>query len=649
MRKISIFLFLFCISLCSLIYANPNCFQESCSDLQLPGGNSFTGYASNIVNSDSSNVYERCILPGSEFSPVVFDYDNDGSLDILITSASNLRFYTANCVLEKIYTASGSTAMPVITNFDGDDILEIVISHTLSTLEWIHWNSSLDDFSVVKEINASENGGSAAVTVANIVCSFNSEEKQCDFAEGTNMYIADFDDDIGIYKAGELPTAVVDFDSAAVQISHGLTSVRTTALGSYRMSLPSWNGNDAFWYFLNDTGDYMTETTGDISSASTAISRGFSQQGFWAAVGGARYFFGRMDYKKTNREQTIGVWDTGLSSMLYPCGTSYCTSSGNLTSNWMVADYDKDGSKEACLFIKPYLATDEATFRCWKEPFLSPSVDFQCPINISSSFVMADFYPDNATMAVATPQGILSMENSQCYYAHEIGYASLYTEEMNSSGLVLTQGAASSPFYIYSDTSGLGFVFRNPNAGSACGNGVCEDYENGFSCPADCLEPGEYECTSDDDCSTAYPYCILNTCVASSNISVTCILDTDCPFTDPFCYGGVCIKGWSSGQPAANATAQQAQVDAAFDETIGILFGTSTLFKFLVSISLIIAVMVMVASYTQSGLVIAISGLMMTIFVTVAGLMPIYVLILIIISGIGFAAFKIMFSSPGGG
>jgi hypothetical protein len=79
-------------------------------------------------------------------------------------------------------------------------------------------------------------------------------------------------------------------------------------------------------------------------------------------------------------------------------------------------------------------------------------------------------------------------------------------------------------------------------------------------------------------------------------------------------------------------TPEQQVIDDSVNETLGILFGTSALLKLLVAIGIIIAVMVGVAQYTPSPVVQILSGVLTMIALTFLGLMPIYILLIMILS-----------------
>jgi len=317
----------------------------------------------------------------------------------------------------------------------------------------------------------------------------------------------------------------------------------------------------------------------------------------------------------------------------------------------MVGDYDKDGSNEFCTPVTTGLSNPGFILNCYDDSFTLELSHLFLVANTTPGMVMGDFLPDHAFLGIATYEGIWYInETNTSHGILEYDSGKHYEQANNPGSMAVVASSGTSPMYVYTDDD-EGFIVRDTFVGLSCGDGICQNFENDFNCPVDCVIRGAEECITDADCavlSSQYPYCIDNLCIASDNLNQTCTKDTDCDFTNPFCYSGICIKGWFSGVPITNATAAQQQVDDAFDSTIGIIFGTSTLLKFLISIALIIGIMITVAQKTSSSVVIGLSGLMMTIFVTVSGLMPIYVLILIVISSIGFVAMKTFVPTGGG-
>jgi len=85
------------------------------------------------------------------------------------------------------------------------------------------------------------------------------------------------------------------------------------------------------------------------------------------------------------------------------------------------------------------------------------------------------------------------------------------------------------------------------------------------------------------------------------------------------------------GSLPALPSAAQTTIDSDIDNTLGLLFGTSTKLKLLCAIGIIIAIMISVASYIKNAVVIAISGILTMIGLTFLGLIPLYIMILFLV------------------
>jgi len=72
-------------------------------------------------------------------------------------------------------------------------------------------------------------------------------------------------------------------------------------------------------------------------------------------------------------------------------------------------------------------------------------------------------------------------------------------------------------------------------------------------------------------------------------------------------------------------------IDDSIDSTLGIFFGTSQKLKLIVSMGLFIGIMASVASQTKNGFVLASSGLATLIMLTFLGLIPAYIMILLMV------------------
>jgi len=642
MRKtilVTLFLFIFILS---NVLAVGIWVQEGNTDLTLPGGTGDILFASNIANLiDQANIsYDKCNINPSLYTPIANDFDGDGFNDVVLSRNTGIEVFNTNCeVIEKITTSAAIATPPVLMNTDTDDDQEIVFAVSQQAYAY-EYNGS--DFVLLHNITIDD----TLFVPTMMACS--RDVHKCTF-----------------FDSGNKSTVMIDFVASTATLNRDTlnnTAAAHTGYSGLSMS-DTFEQVDIYTSFC-----YMEEQG---STAGHSTCQLIDEDGIDANVA-------------FNIDWTVQNWGVGrynyLSSNIVKIGSVYRIVSqawvDTATDGWginvndlsgtellaltetdndlrygtvMVGDYDKDGNNELCTPVTTGTVNPGFILNCYDDSMtLKLSHQFLIA-NTTSGMVMADFLPDHNFLGIATMEGIWYINETNITHGileYETG--DHYVQASHDGSMIVLPSSGTSPMYVYTDDD-EGFIVRDTFVGISCGDGICQSFETDFSCSLDCAPTGAEECISDSDCVSAYPYCISNLCVASTNITKTCSQDTDCDFTNPICYENVCISGFMSGTPSSGVADPIGQAtDDAFDSTIGTLFGAGTMFKFLVAIALIIAIMVMVSQHTQAPVVIGISGLLMTIFVTVAGLMPMYVLILIIISAIGFATLKI-FTTPGGG
>ena len=104
--------------------------------------------------------------------------------------------------------------------------------------------------------------------------------------------------------------------------------------------------------------------------------------------------------------------------------------------------------------------------------------------------VLGDFYPGSNHLVFGTVEGLF-------YYNTTTGnitkiWSSGYAGNMSTYfgyPIVYMDGSAGSPMMVYAD-SNIGFAIKSSIIGSACGDGVCNAYENAFTCANDCVYSG---------------------------------------------------------------------------------------------------------------------------------------------------------------
>lgn len=652
--KKTIFLTIFFIFLFPIVFGNSNWFQEGNADANFPGGNGQILFASNYANAVTTldNItYEKCTVDGSLYTPVATDFTGDGFNEFVVTTTNRIKIYDSDCSQVSQILAT-PRAMPVIMNFDNDADQEIVFI-TATSLEAWEFDSTTYFFNNTLNISTTD------LEPLDFFGCARDQDKCVGFKTGSNDTLA-FDLDLG--------TATLNSD---VMISTPINTPTNSPRGYNGLAFTdTFLGTDVYTPFCfmknlsvspnayicqlinidgQDVGVIWDEAIGTLFGtnnlthmSATIIKLGSAFRVFqsWTAdtTGNPVSGWSVQDLQGTP------IQSNSLQQATLEFGNS------------MIADFDKDGSNEMCNMRD--LSPTRINFTCWASDFSQTNYDLSTglgdTIDVTQGAVMADFNPESDYMCLANYEGIYCVNATNTSHLDKIFNTSLSWSQTSDSGFSITVGSAGvAHAYIYADSDET-FIVRNTVVSFACGDGICQDFENSFTCSADCQIVEELEegtCNSDADCVPTYPYCITGLCVASDNISQTCTFDSDCPYNNPFCYSGFCIKGWQTGVPdSENVTAQEQEVNDSIDGTMGILFGTSTLLKYIVALAIIIGITVTVAQNTKSDLAVLLTSIFATILVTILGLVPIYVLILIIISAVAIVTLKtFLFPSAGGG
>lgn len=632
--------------------ANSNCFNYACSDLNLPGGSGFTISGSNIPGQNNAPTYQKCNIIATDTSPLVFDYDNNGFPDVITISESTLRAYSPNCViLHSQSITTGPEGSATVSNIDADAYQELAFTNGTNAL-FYEWNGST--FLLLENIDIQAFTG--LTNVQGMACSRASGLDSCIATSraADDVFLINWSNSSSTVKLAELPrNSGVDFDASGSYQGLGIGREATTQY--YRYATPSFNGNDFFFDTMDSNGNFL-QSSGDISSASGAISNPIYYQSAWGKIGTNFYLFLHATYSKTSLEMAHIVYDVDMNAKVSPCGNSYCISSTNYTSNWAVADFNKDGVNEACMLISNE-PSNAMTLRCYDESFTTPIINQPCAVqHPDAGLYMADFFPTNSTLGIATGTGIYSTENGACTKKGNSTYTYASISWNQTQAIGFSYGSFSMPVYVFDDGN-TAFIIRDTSSVDTCGNDVCEDYENAFSCAADCLNittaPGV--CSTDIDCPTAYPYCLLGLCIASEvGTNFTCTFDTDCPYNAPFCYEGYCVTAAQVGIPNATGSStatKNANLDNSIDFFVDTIFGTSPYFKFLIAVLTTIGIVFAASRHSDNAMVVIFIGVFSIVLFTVLGFIPSYVLILMIVVGliIAFLGRHIMGQSAGNG
>ena len=554
-------IFAFCFG---FVNANIGWYQNANSNYQSYGGNSFIMYGSNTLNPEENITYSKCTISTTDYQPVVADFTRDGVKEIVLTNTDDNEIYFYNSVCELVDTysleedimAMPMISFPIVYNLP---VLNILTNKTYT--KYGYFSSSVGFDTIGTDITYSdyvwwEDGGSL------------------DFFICDNDYCLAFkkDDDL-IYHFDINANVFTNTTNTLSDIIFDHTIGISDSLGFNGLSSIEGLGTDDNWAIVCNIGEFrvgipfncdlinlkngVIEQTIDMP-----IHVGYTfEKIFNLDIGGAiqsnekriytSYYLG---ISTTRRAFGINVFDLN-GNLIY--NDSYLSSSAvdnNDYSNIVVADFNKDGNNEMC-----YLTcnrTNYANFSCYdsdfNEVFFQENVtnsytssgtdyEFGCP-----NFVLGDFMSEYDNLCMATIEGIFCFnETNHTIHEYDTGYTS-----GNGTPLVVEINNDGYLGVVYSDNV-RGFVITPDFINySTCGNGICEAWENSFTCSEDCyyIPPdvedaeGEYRegspCETDDDC-TGDLRCEYGVCTKLPG-GYECTSDSDCLSGE--CLNGKCTK-----------------------------------------------------------------------------------------------------------
>ena len=584
---------LFLIVVLLSIFSIPSAFsvytldQEANADQNLGGGRGFIGYGSNIANQLTNYSYDLCNIGNGDFSPLIYDFDNNGVVDVLVVDGNRLELYSINCdFITDFALGDTARAMPVLANFDGDEYKEIYILFD-ETAKSYQYDTTLDSFVLTATVDYNADVG--ATNLDYISCPQSSYKTCVAYNKGSAVvYVLDFETETAEERTGELPRAMLSSGS----VTQGITSSNYLPAGMYYTPQCLSQGSTTNYLSCNiidPTGYNQSINSGDLGSASFSITNVYYHSTFIAKMGNAYRIFMNVDYEKNSafdRYQTI-VFDSGFTQLHKVQGGG---DHANQTSNWIVADYDKDGLNDACYLVN---VTPDTYFRCYDAGFnLVKDINVTGTMDISKSLVFADFNNSKDTLGLATMEGI--------FYENDAGtdFEEFYdTGETSSgyrSGSVVSIPSTGSPIYVYVDSTD-GFIVRDTEAVALCGNGVCDTFENDFTCPADCqvnvtglLNATGEACIVDNDCESGY--CSGGFCQLKGEYA-------ECTSNDQ------CLSGTCSNNVCTNPGTWE-QIEASKTE----IFGNTTATNNFISIFITLAVVITIVIYGKNLMSVALAG-----------------------------------------
>lgn len=663
MKKIISIFSIFLVFILGLSFVNANLYwsQEANANYDLGLGTRFTAYGSNHLNPISDLIgtdYSLCSITKSDYTPIVSDFGQTGELKVVVTDTgtNKLSIYNSDCSLfQEINVGSSIDAMPVLLRPKSYFDQQIIVL-TDGYLKSYEYSFELGYFVLV---GTTELYARSLVTYYYLTCFdfvFDSESNSECIAIG--VYIGDSyvsNCNMDNFSVISSITGSIAHDSYLEQFDYsGLSNIRNV-IDDEQFYVPlgffSLHTTDYYGYLLNRTGSSLAVYDGGHSFSDQDDTFKESSD-FIAKIGNNyRLFSYRLTGISTENKSFSSVFINDLSgnNLFYSASTEVCSpfDMDNISykrySNWAVADYDMDGSNEACFLVK--LANDEIWLQCY-ENTLSESdgdirVNYTGLINDTGNFILADFVPSKDVLGIATKEGI--------FYPGDKVYSTGKTADFGFPITTINSIYAQTPMYVYTDDD-EGFIVYADVGIDSCGNGDCEYWETPLSCcdyddclignstrcdccyfPPDVDYEGEYRegspCKTDADCADGLK-CEYGVCTKLTG-GAECTQDSDCLSGE--CLNGYCTKAswWKMFVASKN---QMMGDDVDTNNFLSLFF--------------ILAIAGFLGYYGNVWMGIS-SFYVLGIFFAIVGWLSVFILFGLIITGIIAIVFKLSISGEG--
>lgn len=611
-----VFALLFAVN-CIAVPGTTSWYQQANSDYYQTTYSNIGGYSSqnqNRFTSLDNSSYYICSLPPSNSENAAADINNDGLLEIALTTGSQLVVYNENCEQKFLKTGSFYTAN-VISDYNDDGYLEFLVSNSTHFIR-IGYNTSINDLGILGTIKAT--GG-----VSDVTCMIPLEK--CFYAAhlATSGYLLDFDT-LNITLAPALGYQYKAIAGELSTIRYNSAALYRTLSCSRSYFAPSYQKCDVF----NENGQNILTLTSSVAVVGTDK---LDYNAFPSYLGTSLFYFTMSRFVQTGAIQktTNEIFDVSGNSVYYNLV--------NISGNWAVGDFDKNGENEACYIYGNTSAPTEAYFKCINK-FYTTIVD----LNITSlgfvgternNLVMADFKVNASTLGIGTSRGIFYPNGTTPYWFYQSG--------LSGHGWLLTSSPVGilTPMLIYGDDS-YGFVVRNTDILASCGNGVCDILENAFTCPADCNIVGNGTGTTSQTSNLAVgSFCGLNDSVCSSGWceyqfcglkpeKIACTLDSECLSGD--CTNFHCSKS---------------DLIAGLTNSKNVFMGNSESTGNLISLTIMFTLSIAAATFSPilAPFVFVGSG----IFFTIVGWLSVFIMVGILLVGVIIGVLGIVLNTGG--
>lgn len=604
--------------LCSSVFAY-RCNQEGCTDFNLEGGLGFSAYSFNIPNQATEINYSKCVISGSDFTPIIDDFTGDFLYDILITDGQVISLYSKDCTLIVEQDLGIPIAkIPTSVNYDTDDNIRELAIGSGKYLYIYEFSQALNRFVVDEIFN-----GSACNSVGTYLTCYGSPTDVCYNFGSSHATRFNLKEDSVDCLNSNFPNNMID----SFNFRNGISNTRNYYNTDFSVPLCMFGSQHLTWlyhpvcHYVNETGGVTAsmELKGlggvlDIEPVIPENEKINFYSSFVAKLG-------------SNFRIFIVLYSQGLdysiSKIYSQGGTELFSANGivvasNHTSNFVVGDYDKNGINDVCFLVAPELPANKTYFRCLNSALnVLINQDVTGTIGFTTGLVLADFNPDKSSMGIGTYEGIYYIENTT--YVSTLYETNITSTMANQTSLAIyTELGSSSPVIVWTDDT-TGFIASNNLVSIACGNGVCDTFENAWSCEEDCNISATPTNTTGDSCNEdidcTFGGCFYGFCDLLSGGSI-CDYDDDCLSDD--CSNNVCTKStwWES-------------IDNTKDKNAGDDVNTNNMLAIIITL-LISSIIVIVVSKTGAGGLGAVAGgitfLVLAIFFTIVGWLSAFIM-----------------------
>lgn len=629
MSKIKELLIICLLFLVPAVFAFQNWYQEGNAGLKLPGANGYIAYSSNQNTLTTDISYSTCSVDGGTFAPVSADIDGDNISDIILVNGNTLYAYNQQCgLIDSIVLNFTPVTMPVIVNFDSDQWQEIVLLS--DTALYFYEGSSTGSISYSNSSDFVAQLGAGQIDPFYVSCSRQdievNDSQICVIWKRQNTIIY-----WEVNQSFTLNSGILPEESANdLDIRQGSSSVFSPDTLKTTVCSRDFTSNTVVYCWVVDNdGQYNGYQLTITLLGSGDITAMYYSSSFVAKLGNLYRLFVNIDGYRGAPKSHYGVWDLNENNIFNASiSGSGASSVYNTSSNWMIADYNKDGQNEACI-MNTLDQTSTLTLNCYNSGFsLVSSDDYSGLFNVTKGLVMADFNSSESTLGISDGSGIYYPGKTYQQFSNNV--------DRNRSSIVISNPVLGAPTVVSSSDTTT-FIIYNNELFAQCGNDVCDDTESAFSCPQDCGVQSDEDCLSDSDCPNSYPTCLSNKCVSGFLENSTCRFNSDCPYTSPICYAGYCISGISVNtstlQDINDEAGDEQVIRDSFTNLVNMFTGGSSFIKFVFGILLLLASVLGLARMgIKTPFVYMIVVVFESLLFSVIGMFPWAIFIVLIIS-----------------